>query len=92
MAQENKCIVLIVKKRRWFGDGLEVFREYFCWELLVLSGLQFVGEKFTFQLDSEPKHIAKIYRDYLQEKQEESSFRVMVWPPQSSDLNAIECL
>lgn len=43
---------------------------------------------WRFQHDNDPKHTAKIVKEYLEEEQ----IRVMDWPPQSPDLNPIENL
>ncbi|XP_063336353.1 G-protein coupled receptor-associated protein LMBRD2B-like [Pelmatolapia mariae] len=42
--------------------------------------------------DNDPKHTAKVIRNYLQCKEEQEVLEVMVRPPQSSDLNIIECV
>ncbi len=43
-------------------------------------------EKCIFQHDNDPKHTAKSVKEYLSDQE----YRVMVWPPQSPDLNPIE--
>ncbi|KAK6476651.1 CD276 antigen [Huso huso] len=42
------------------------------------------------QHDNDPKHTAKVIKNYLQRKEEQGVLEVMVWPPQSPDLNIIE--
>lgn len=44
--------------------------------------------EITFMHDNDPKHKSKLVQSYLEGQQ----FRVMVWPPQSPDLNPIENL
>lgn len=44
--------------------------------------------KFVFQHDNDPKHTAKIVKQWFVEK----NIRVLQWPPQSPDLNPIENL
>lgn len=43
-------------------------------------------EKIIFQQDNDPKHTAKSVIEYLSNQ----SFDLMIWPPQSPDLNPIE--
>ncbi|XP_066567848.1 putative LOC110439812 homolog [Amia ocellicauda] len=40
--------------------------------------------------DNDPKHTAKVIKNYLQCKEEQGFLEVLVWPPQSPDLNIIE--
>ena len=49
-----------------------------------------IGTKFILQQDKHPKHTANVIKNYLQPKEEQEVLEVMVWPPQSPDLNIIE--
>jgi len=44
------------------------------------------------QQDNDPKHTSKLCSNYLHRKEESGELKMMVWPPQSSDLNPIELL
>ena len=47
-----------------------------------------MGQRFTFQPDTDPKHTAKTRQEWLRDK----SLNVLEWPSQSLDLNPIEHL
>ena len=49
-----------------------------------------IGPKFILQQDNDPKHTANVIKKYLQRKEEQEVLEVMVWPPQSPDLNIME--
>jgi len=44
------------------------------------------------QQDNDPKHTSKLCSNYLQREEESGALKMMVWPPQSPDLNPIELL
>ena len=61
-------------------------------EHVMPCGLELIGEGFVFQQDNDPKHTAKVVKEYLRKKSEERLLQVMTWPPQSPDCNPIEIL
>lgn len=61
-------------------------------ENAVTSGLRLIGEGFVFQQDNDPKHTSRLCQDYLKQREDEEILQIMIWPPQSPDLNPIELL
>lgn len=55
-------------------------------------GLRSFGKKFVFQHNNDPKHSSKICKKYLDKLTNKGKLEVMLWPPQSPDLNPIELL
>ena len=58
----------------------------------VPSGTKLIEKGFVFQQDNDPKHTSKMCKKYLQNKEKFRALEVMIWPPQSPDLNPIELL
>ena len=58
----------------------------------VPSGRRLVGPNFMFQHDGDPENTAKKVMDYLRRKENQRQLQLMVWPPQSPDLNIIEAV
>lgn len=58
----------------------------------VPSGLRLIGPNFVFMHDNDPKHTARLCKNYLEEQEEATNLQIMRWPPQSPDLNPIELL
>ncbi|MBN3305941.1 BT2A1 protein, partial [Amia calva] len=56
----------------------------------IPAGRHLIGPKFILLHDNDPKHTATVIKNYLQRKEEQGVLEVMVWPPQSPDLNIIE--
>jgi hypothetical protein len=56
----------------------------------VPAGTKLIGPNFIFQEDNDPKHSAKLNRNFLDTKEKAGVLRRMIWPPQSPVLNPIE--
>ena len=62
-----------------------------CSKHAIPFGLRLVGPSFIFQQDNDPKHTSRLCKGYLTKKESDGVLRQMTWPPQSPDLNPIEC-
>jgi len=58
----------------------------------ISSGKRLIGHGFIMQQDNDPKHTSKLCSNYLHRKEESGELKMMIWPPQSPDLNPIEFL
>lgn len=52
----------------------------------VPCGTHLIGQGFIFEHDNDPKHTSRLCKDFLEEK-EQHVMKLMIWPPQSTDLN-----
>ena len=76
--------------RLHFIDGImnsEVYVEILR-DCMLPSARDILGRRFQFQHDNDPKHTSKKVTEFLKQKK----VKVLVWPPQSPDLNPIEHL
>ena len=56
----------------------------------IPSGKHQISNGFIFQQNNDPKHISLKVKSYLKWKEQSGNDQVMIWPPQSPDLNIIE--
>ena len=56
------------------------------------AGIQLIGRGFVFQQDNDPKHKSRLCTNYLNSLEAKKVLKIMIWPPQSPDLNPIEQL
>lgn len=59
---------------------------------VVPAGMQLIGRGFIMQQDNDPKHISGLCKNYLKKKEKDGTLKIMIWPPQSPDLNPVELL
>lgn len=58
----------------------------------VPSGRCMIGPKRILLQDNDPRHAARVIKNYLQPKKEQEVLKVMAWLSQSPDLNIMECV
>lgn len=58
----------------------------------ILSDKRLIGRGFIMKRDNNSKHTFKLCSNYLQHKEKSGKLKIMVWPPQSLNLNPIELL
>lgn len=58
----------------------------------VPCGTRLIGPEFIFQQDNDPKHTSRLCENFLKAKEQQGVLKLMIWPPQSPDLNPIELL
>ena len=59
---------------------------------LVPSGKRLCQGLYIFQQDNDPKHTSNFCKHFLKSLENLKVMKIMVWSPQSPDLNAIELL
>lgn len=71
----------ILKKEHY----LSILRDH-----VIPSGRRLIGQNFIFMHNNDPKHTARVCKDYLQHLEQSDELKIIHWPPQSPDLNPIE--
>lgn len=54
----------------------------------VPAGKRLIGRGFILQHG--PKHTSSLCQSYLKKKKEDGNLKIMIWPPQSPNVNPIE--
>ena len=60
--------------------------------LSSLRGRRLIGQNFIFMNDNDPKHAARVCKDYTQHLEQNDESKIMHWPPQTPDLNSTESI
>ena len=60
--------------------------------LSSLRGRRLIGQNFIFMHDNDPKHAARVCKDYMQHLEQSDESKIMHWPPQTPDLNPTESI
>ena len=69
------------------------FRHFRCLDFYPTpspSGRPLIGPRFTLQLDNNPKHTARVIKNFTEWQEEQGVLKQMAWPPQSPDLSITE--
>ena len=56
----------------------------------VPTGRALIGESFLIQQNNEPKHTARVIKQYLKNRTRDGMLTVLNWPAKSSHMNIIE--
>lgn len=56
----------------------------------IPSGLGLTGKGFIFQQNNDHKHTVRLNTTYFNRKSDDGAIQILIWPPQSLDLNPIE--